>query len=461
MTGQRTRFGATRRFFSTDVWSVELGGVPTFKRLFYRLARIAYLTVRGVDENRLLMRASALTFITVLSLVPLLAFAFSMAKGLGFYDRLLHDVIEPFLNETLGATDGGEPAAGELRHAIDQVLAFVQDANVTSLGGFGLAILLYTVIKLLGSIEGAFNDIWGVHRARTLVRKVADYLSIVVIVPILLITAGTVTTAAQSEEAVAYVREQLGLGTLVEIYARFSSLVAVWLGFCFVYLFMPNTRVRVRSALLGGIVGGTLWQVAQVLHVRFQVGVANYSAIYSTFAALPIFMFWLYMSWVTVLLGAETAFAHQNEPAHRQITRARAHDQVFLERLGLRAVLRVALRFLRGDPPDRASTLAAELQVPEPSLQRVVDRLVSAGILARTGEDEENPGLLPARDLDRLRVHDVLDAVGERLGNGSLPTAEPVDRTLAEVLDHLEEERAATPHNLTLRALAERCLDGE
>jgi len=458
------RVRAARKFLAQDVWSIELGGLPTMRAFAYKTMRVSYLAARGFVEDRCLFRSSALTYITVLSLVPMMAFAFSVAKGLGAYQSIRQDALDPFLDRMLGppvvATGADGSAAGvELRDAIDKILAFVQDTDVRSLGAFGLLILAFTAIKLLGSIEQSFNEIWGVHKARSLVRKVSDYLSIIVIVPILLTAAIAATTVIQGPRIAVFLDEQLGLSQFTEYYARFTSLAAIWAGFTFVFLFMPNTRVRVGSALLGGIVGGSLWQIAQVLHVKFQIGVANYNAIYSTFAALPIFMFWLYVSWVTVLLGAEVAYAHQNELAYRQVARSRHHDQPFKEVLALRAMVRVAVAFLTGQPPMRTVQLALDLHVPERSLDEVLGRLRGAGLIALA---DEHAGLdvevLPARALEHIALGDVLDAIRQKRDAYQVPRHDQLDETLATALARYENDVSAAPANLDLRRLAERCL---
>ncbi|MEE8467108.1 MAG: YihY/virulence factor BrkB family protein [Planctomycetota bacterium] len=461
----RARVRAVRNFLAQGVWSMELGGLPTLRAFAYKTMRVSYLAARGFVEDRCLFRSSALTYITVLSLVPMLAFAFSVAKGLGAYQSIRQDALDPFLDRMLGptvaaASADGSAAGVELRGAIDKVLAFVQDTDVRKLGAFGLLILAFTVIKLLGSIEQSFNEIWGVHKARSLARKVSDYLSIIVIVPILLTAATAATTAIQGQRIAGFLEGQLGLSQFAEYYAHFTSLAAIWAGFTFVFLFMPNTRVRVGSALLGGIVGGSLWQIAMVLHVKFQIGVANYNAIYSTFAALPIFMFWLYVSWVTVLLGAEVAFAHQNEPAYRQVARSRHHDQSFKEVLALRAMVRVAMTFLAGQPPRHTVQLALDLHVPERSLDEVLERLRSAGLVALA---DEHAGLdvevLPARALEHIRLGDVLDALRDKREVYQVPRHDRLDERLATALARYEDDVAGASGNLDLRRLAERCLE--
>jgi len=460
------RLRAAGGYLAEDVWSRDLAALSLARRAGLKLLRVAYLATRGFADDRCLLRAGALTFITGLSIVPLLAFAFSVAKGLGAYDRLLNGVIRPFLDDVLGPSGdvalSGTPSQVEVRSAVDQVLLFVQDTQIASLGTFGLAILVYTIIKLLGAIEASFNDIWGVKKARTLVRKVADYLSIVVIVPILLTSAAAASAAIQSAQVTGFLERRLHLGGVGVLYARSASLLATWIGFAFVYLFLPNTRVRVRSALLGGILGGTLWQVAQVLHVRFQVGVANYNALYSTFAALPIFMFWLYLSWITVLLGAELACAHQSEPAYRQIARARAHDHAFLEVLALRLMTRAALAFLRGEGPRSIDRLCAELGVPERSVEEVLAKLERAGIAALAVDEHGRERLvLPARAPAHVRIQDVLDALTGKRAPAEVPGRAREDRVLGEALARLEDERRTTGANVTLETLGRRALESD
>jgi len=460
------RWDATGEFLAGDLWHKDLGSLPTLRAFAYKCMRVVYLALRGFHLDRCLMRASALTFTTGLSIVPLLAFVFAVAKGLGGYASLLNDFIQPMLDQHLGG--GGAAAAGateavaggtEVRDAIEKVLSVVQDTKVSSLGTFGAAILLYTIVKLLGSIEQTFNEIWGVHQSRSMLRKLSDYLSIMVVVPILLTAATALNTSLQSQRILDYASNTLGLDSLVAYYARLGPFLAVWIGFTFIYLFMPNTRVRTRSAILGGLVGGALWQIAQVLHLRFQVGVANYSAIYSTFAAVPIFMFWMYLSWTTVLLGAEVACAHQGEPAFRQVMRARNQDPAYLEAVAMRVMGRVAVTFLAGQAPLRVDALAEDMEVPERSVDDALERLRKNGLVALG----ENPGdasheILPARDLSHIRLQDVLDALTGR-EDTDLPVTNTIDREADRWLEAYRAERVSVASNKSLDELARTCLE--
>ena len=442
-------------FLNRDVWSVELGGLPTFRRIIYKLSRIVYLAGRGFDAHNGMSRSSALAFITVLSVVPLLAVAFSVAKGLGAYDRLRSRVIDPFLRSAFDVNAEGEAGSGnELFDAIQQVLEFVQNTNMNNLGAFGLLVLVYTVLKLLGSIELAFNEIWSVRRARTWVRRFTDYLSMVVIVPVLLVAATAATTGSQT-----VIEDKLHLGPIVEEVLRYGVWVVVWVGFAVAYLLLPNTRVRVTSAILGGVVGGTLWQAVQLLHVVFQFNVARYNALYSGLAAIPVFLFWVYLSWVTVLVGAEFAYAHQSECAYRQITRALAFDRRLKERVAMRAMARIAVTFLDGRQPLRPLALAERMAVPEHTLIEVLEKLAQAGLLVFVEDEfEEDAAVVPARSLDHIFIQDVLDGLAGQTVGGDLAATDPMDGKVDDALVAFKQERRGMPGNLSLKVIAQRML---
>jgi membrane protein len=457
-------------FLNQDQWAVELGSLPTLKAMRIKFSRVFFLTVRGFISDRCMFRASGLTYITILSLVPMLAFAFSVAKGLGAYGKLRDDTIEPFLESTFGAVGASEVGAGavgaevsaegglgDVRQVIETMLGYVEDTDVSGLGLFGMALLAFTAIKLLGSIEQSFNEIWGVHRSRTLIRKVSDYMSITVVVPILLVTATGVNSAAENAEFTSMLREKWHLGPLFEMVAKLSSLFVMWIGFAFVYLFMPNTKVRISSALIGGIVGGTLWQAAQVIHVAFQMGVAKYNALYAGFAALPVFMIWIHVSWVTVLLGAEAAHAHHAEPSYQRRIGALRLTQMGREVMALRTMVRVVARFLRGETPPNVEDLSLSSGVPAETLEEVLEPIRSKGLISRVEEDDE-VCYLPGRDPAQIHVQDVLDAM--RVWSADdLAGGDRFSTVVSDCLDSAHESFADSRLNLDMRRLALKSLE--
>ena len=430
------------RFLAQDVWSVDLEQLPRPKALAYKLLRVVYLTAHNFFEDKCLFRASALTYITALGLVPLLALVFSVAKGLGLYEKHLK-----------GMLIFDKPGSQSLNEAVASVFSVVEKTDLRGLGLPALAILLFAVVKLLGTVESSFNDIWGVHKSRTLVRKFSDYLAMVIIVPIFLATAIGVTSAAETEQVITILREKLYLGWLIESLAGLASVFSMSVAFTFLYMALPNTRTRFVSAMLGGILAGILWQTAMTLHVRFQIGIANYNALYSGFAAIPIFLAWVHVSWVIVLLGAETTFAHQSEPAYRQIAQSRPSDHAFREIVALRAMVRIATAFLKGRKPLTAAGIAAQLGVPPRPVEDVLGVLVGRHLLA-AAEGPQEDCFVPAIDLEQITIQVILDALKGTSGPVDVPPQGAVDEELDRLLERLNEEMRTSPQNRNLRDLA-------
>ncbi|MEO2144632.1 MAG: YhjD/YihY/BrkB family envelope integrity protein [bacterium] len=435
-------------FLVKRVWDADLDGFSFLRRTAYRVARIGYLAVRGFRDHRCSTHASGLTYVTVLSIVPLLAMAFSVAKGLGAYERLRAEVVNPFLDRTFGA-NGVEGAASDLRSAIDKVFHFVERTDFGSLGAIGLLVLLWTGVKLLSAVEHTLNDIWGVRRSRTFARKFADYLSLVVVVPVLLMAATTVTTALHAD----YLPEGLS-----ELWPKFVAIGATVIGFTLIYRFTPNVKVRFSSALLGGLLAGGLWHLAQLAHVAFQVGVARYNAIYSTFAALPVFLVWLFVSWTILLMGAELASAHTTEPVFRRSFKALALGPAARRIVALKVVLQVAGAFRDGDAPLAPGLIAEQIKMPERLVNEVTSGLESAGILSVVEDGQDNGGaLVLARDPAAVHLLDVVEAVD------GLPL-DSEDQGLGSVAAVLQELRLAqvnSPENIDIESLLARGLEPE
>ncbi len=355
--------------------------------------RVLGVSLWKFQTDRALLRASALTYTTLLSLVPLLALMFSVLKGLGVQQRL-----EPLLLEHLAM--GNE-------EVVTRVLEYVDRTKVGALGAVGLVALLLTAVSVLGNVELSFNDIWQIRRGRTFIRKVSDYTALLVVGPVLLLASLSLTTTLQSPA----VLERLSiLGQALPVLLKALPFLAVWLAFTALYLIMPNQRVPVFSALLAGAVAGAVWQVAEVLYVRFQFGITRYNAIYGALAQLPLLLAWVYLSWCIVLLGAELAFVHQLPGRGRYL---KVRHELWVPRLdvALAILMAVARRFERGEAPHQEQDLVAALDLHPEEASGVVHRLSQVGLLVLTQEDP--PGLLPARSPDRTPAADVLDAVAQ------------------------------------------------
>jgi membrane protein len=367
------------------VWDREAKG------FLAEVFRVCAVAVWKFNQDRGFLRASALTYTSLLSLVPLLALMFSVLKGLGVQRRL-----EPLLLDKIAI--GNE-------EVVAQIIQYVDRTKIGALGALGLVTLLLTAVSVLGNIELSLNDIWQVRRGRNLLRKVADYLALLIVGPILLLASLSLATTLQSSA----VLEKLSLvGSALPFLLNLLPFLAIWLAFTAAYLIMPNRRVPVVSALVGGVSAGILWQIAQGGYLRFQFGMARYNAIYGAMAQLPMLLVWIYLSWCIVLLGAELAFVHQL-PGRGRFLRLR--HELWVPRLdaALALLLAVARRFERGEPAPSEPELIAELGLHPGEATRVVGRLVDIGLLTPT--HEETPGLLPSRSPDRTTVAELVETV--------------------------------------------------
>jgi membrane protein len=448
----RRRWESAQKFFGARIWAAGVDEVRRGRALLYRAARILYATVRGYREKRLNFRAAALTYFAVLSVVPFLAFTFSVVKGFGLYQRLVNDNIRPYLISTFGEN----PA---LLRAFDQLLGFVEHTDFAKMGAITVLFLVYSSISLLSTIETALNDIWDAKTARPLLRQITDYTTLLVVTPLLMLAAITLRSAAESSWIMTFLKDTLSLGIVIDFLFKLASVVFICVALFALYMLMPNVRTRATSAALGGVTAGLLWQGVLILYVKAQVGVANYNAIYAGFGAVPIFLVWLYISWMVVLLGALLAASHQNEQGLRQAMQARQVDQELREVLSVAIAAEASRRFLDGAKGPAENELAGLLDAPVPTVQEVVAALVKAGVLARVvcGPDLT---YLPARDIDNTRLSDVRDAVRAATDAAKLKAAvEGNLRDSLRQLIHLADQAVRDgSFNLTLRQLAQHAV---
>lgn len=396
-----------REFLVTGLWRER----PPSSRAgaaALRAARVLALAAREFLANRCLVHATALAYTTLLSLVPLLALAFALAKGFGVQDQ-----IRPLVDRWLAANQ--EEVGDKLVGFIEHTIQYVQQTRVGVMGGVGLLLLVWATIKVMGTIERSFNEIWRVRRSRTLVRKFTDYLSVLVVSPALLVAA---TSAGAAIRSTALVRSALASAALARLVEWTLVLVPTWVAFGAAYVFMPNTRVRLRPALVGGIVAGTAWQIAFWAYTTFQVGMARYNAIYGTFAALPVLMVWLYLGWAVVLLGAQVSWAAQNERQQWDERCARAASFAAREAVGLRAMTELAVSFHRDGAALSAGQIAERARVSQTLVAEALQALVLAGICSETVR-ADGSAFQPARPLEKISPANVLEAlraVGEPAG---------------------------------------------
>ncbi len=384
-----------------------------------------YLAGRNSMADRVPFQANALTFISLLALVPTLAISFSVAKGLGFSQTLQQAIID------------NEFVVGQ-REVLEQILGYVQNTQVGTLGAVGLVALVVALIFTISTMEETFNRIWDVPAQRSWPRKFTDYLSVLIICPLLILGATGAWAAFSSHEVVRWFFDVPVIGGAAEYTPSIGPWLLLLAAFVFIYLFLPNTKVPWASALLAGIVAALLWFFVQHIYILFQVGVARYNAIYGGFASLPLFMIWMQVSWTVVLFGAELSRAHHVccfGPLPRIVTKQLSPQQ--RENLALTIMARAARRFHQGQPPYSQSDLAQELDVIQREVKQVVDALEEACLVNEVGLE----GLVqPARSLDVISLQDVLDAV-RGPGSKNLPDPEQAgEQKLKELLEKAANE---------------------
>jgi len=435
----------TVQFLNTDIWRLQAHKLPPRRSFWITQLRIVLLAVRRFNLDRCELRASALTFYSLLSMVPVVALAFAVAKGFG---------LEKLLGEQLMAKMQGQEEVAERMIGFAQSL--LENTRAGAIAGVGIVLLFWTVIKVLGNIEKSFNDIWGVTTPRSIGRKLTDYLSVMMICPVLLITASSVTVLVTTQ--VSSLLERLSfLGYFADVLMGLLQILpygVIWLVFTFIYMFMPNTKVKLKSALWGGILAGTIYQLVQLAYITFQIGVSKYGAIYGSFAALPLFLVWLQLSWVIVLLGAEIAFAHQNVATYEFEQDCLSASQSFKRMIALMITSLCAKHFQNAEKPLTAEEIARELEAPIRLVRSVLSELTQARVLSEVCLDHrEDIAYQPACDIDRLTVASVIDRL-DRQGAATMPVAEsPATEKLRQAVDRFRELNEQSPANLKLQDL--------
>jgi len=319
-----------------------------------------------------------------------------------------------------------------------------------------VAFLFWTSISVLSNIENSFNDIWGVKKPRTLGRKFSDYLSIMLICPILLVISGGVTVFVSSQIQVITEKIPLlqNLGLLFWIALKLLSFLTIWVAFTFVLSFIPNTKVNFKSALAGGVVAGTIFQVAQWGYIEFQIGAAKYSPIYGSFAVLPLFLIWLQISWLIVLFGAEVSFAHQNVETYEFEPDCLLVSNSFKTLLSLLITQRLVKEFCEGEKPDNAAGLSRRLEMPVRLVRQILFELSEAGVLSEVRKNEEKePAYQPAIDVDKITAKFVIDRLNEK-GTSNIPVAKSAEfDKLTDTLRQFGENLEKSPANVLLKNL--------
>jgi membrane protein len=404
-------------FIQVDIWRIRLADLP--------------------------LRASSLTFYTLLSIVPVAAMFFGVAKGFGFERRLEKELFEKFA--------GQEEVLSQVINFSNSLLEQTQGGLIA---GIGLLVLFWSVLKVLGHIEMALNDIWGIKESRSWGRKFSDYLSIMLISPLLVLMSGSATVFIKTEVTqITQKVELLGvISPLIFSLLKFAPYVLIWALFTILYIIMPNTKVNFKAGLLGGVVAGTLYQIAQWGYISFQIGAAKYNAIYGSFAALPLFLMWLQISWWIVLFGAELSFANQNVDTYEYEPDSLKVSPRFKKLLALQIAHLLIKKFENGDRPLTDSQISAQLEMPIRLVHNLLFDLVESGLVSeiKTKADKKF-AYQPARDINQLTIQSVLEALDHK-GTEDIPVAMTEEyQALTDALHEFSEAMESSPANKLLK----------
>lgn len=436
------RINRARRFFEHDIWAAEQRSPDRRLRfVLIMIARTAYIVVSGFRREKIKLRACLLTYVSLLSLVPGIAVVFSLFTAFGG----LEDTQQRLKDLMIDAL-----AVQQRDTLIEYFDRFLAQTNAGRLGTVGFALLFVTALSLLTNVEKALNDIWGLTRDRTLIQRFQVYWPLITLGPLLLGVSLSATAAIEASDTV-----QTLMGTIPGFGLLFGlgPLVLTCSFFALLYQIMPNTKVELRYAAFGGLVGGALWTIAQKLFAYYAAHAITYSAIYGSLGAVPLFIIWIYVSWTVALLGATLTFAIQSARTFEPERRISQAEQEFV---AARLMVAVADRFRRGEGPLSSQALIDQVRVPPRLARLVVGELVKHGLLVETttvtGDDQ---AYVPGRPLDQIQVSDLVrvmrqgsteirherddrlsQVVSDTLATGEKAAAEALSKTtLIKVLD--------------------------
>jgi membrane protein len=398
--------------------------------MIQRVAQVLYCSLRELSQGDLTLRAMSLVYTTLLALVPLLALSFSLFKALG-----LHNQIEPMLMNLL------QPLGSEAPRITSMLLDFVDNVKIGVLGSIGVAMLFYTVISMIQKVEAAFNHAWKIPRTRPLSQRVSQYLVLLLLGPLAVSLTVGVTASLSSNRLVSSLLTLPGMNEGVILLGRLTPLLMVCAIFSFLFVVIPNTRVRWRAAAMGGLFSGVLWQLATVGFAEFAAGSSNYNAVYSSFAILILLLIWMYIAWLILLLGAQITFFSQN-PQYLTARREagdlspQSHDV-----LSLSLMVEVAKRFAEQAAPPNAEQLTNQLKARPEATNMLISRLLESGLLRETADGGYLPGG-PANSLELLDILQASRSPASPAGGTDNQRYQSVT-TLAQHLEHMRSEHLA------------------
>jgi len=419
-----TRINKLLTRIKSYMWDDDLSDMDRPRRILVFVLRVAHMLLRELLGGQLNLRAMSLVYTTLLSIVPLLAVSFSVLKGFG-----VHNQIEPLLYNFL------EPLGPQGAEITEKIIYFVENVKVGVLGSIGFGMLIYTVVALVQKIEAAFNFVWQIDHLRPLSQRISNYLSVILLGPALIFIAISLSATVLGNDWTQRLITIEPLGTLVFYSSKLVPYVLVSLAFTLIYVFIPNTRVQFRAALVGGVIAGVIWKFTGWGFAAFIASSSKYAAIYSSFAIMILLLIWMYLSWLILLAGSQIAFFVQF-PKYMTMNRVRfILSSRLREQLALQLMYLVAYNHHHDRPPWNLDQFAEYLNIPGEPVHRMVRVLVDAGYLIEISDDDP-PIYLPLHDIDTTRLVDLLNDIrvsGESrfLSLQQLTPVQPVEQLMS------------------------------
>ena len=428
-------------FFNITLWHDPIKQTNIFFYWLVNTIRVTFIVIRELSKGELNLRAMSLVYTTLLSLVPLIAVAFSVLKAFG-----VHNQLEPFLLSAL------EPLGPQGANISNNIIVFVQNIKVGVLGSLGVAMLFYTIIALVQKIENAFNFVWRIQQARTLTRRFTDYLSVVMIGPVLVVTAMGIAATVMNNEVVLSLQAREPFGIVLLFVSKLMPYLMIILAFTFLYMFIPNTRVEFKSAFIGGIVAGILWVTIGKVFASFVASSSSYTAIYSSFAILFFFMIWLYLGWLILLTGSQVTFYLQH-PKLIRLGRQYSLSPRQREQEGLWLMVLIAKQFYQQRPALTLQELELHTQLATELLQELLVALVKGALIVELAG--EKISYVPATDSSEIKVKDILDCLRQAEETSEFELKSKAAKPVITLLQKLDENQTLVLANMTLRELCQ------
>lgn len=433
-------FSKLNIFFKKTLWGIREDSYGKPKKLLITVLRLLFKIGQEFLNGEIPLRASSLVYTTLLTFVPILAVAFSVVKALG-----VHNMLMPFMRNFLA------PLGEKGDEITFNIIGYVDRINVGFLGMIGLGALLYTAMNTVQQVENSFNYLWQVSEKRSLLRRFRDYMSVLLAGPVLIVSALGITTSVTSNSIAQKIISMEPFGTAIFFIGELLPYVLISVAFTFIYYLLPNTKVNFRSALAGGVSAGILWQAGSWIFAHFIVSSTQYSAIYSGFAILLLFMIWLYYNWVIVLTGVKVSFYHQF-PVLLQMRDDRIiYGEWYMQRLAIIVMCIIGYDYFHGQRRWTLPALIKRLRIPKGVVQDALEALKESGLILRTDSDST---FVPARDIETITLSEIVNSVRDKFQGAYSPLNDFISIPgIEKIMSELEYTINSTLSKETLKEL--------